>query len=472
MSSKPFPDVLVLVPGIMGSVLSRGRHDVWGLSFSALGNLIGSLGTSVHDLELPGDDPAVDDIDGVTATRLIDDVVIVPRLWRVDGYTHIRQTLMHHLNLRLGENYFEFPYDWRRDNRAAARQLCARAKPWLDAWRVGSGNPAAKLVFVVHSMGGLVCRYFLEKHEGWRDTRALVTIGTPHRGSLNALDFLANGYLIKKWGVRLANLSTLLRSFTSVYQLLPIYPCIDDGSGTMRRVTECERLPKTVDLQRAKQADAFYREIEAAVADHRKNDEYTRQRYEVTGVVGTFQPTLLSARLSGDSLEMLREHPEHAKEFTGDGTVPMVSAVPLEFDSLKNEPGWNALLATERHGSLQNGDAVIANALNALGGFAMKLGAIRGARGLSLDIGDLFATSEPVSLSVASSEELRRLAVDVVDARTGVGMKRLEVNARTARTYTIDIGRLPEGTYRVTVARAEGASPDSVTDLILVLGAI
>ena len=42
-------------------------------------------------------------------------------------------------------------------------------------------------------MGGLVSRYFLECLEGWKDTKALVTFGTPYRGSLNALDGLANG---------------------------------------------------------------------------------------------------------------------------------------------------------------------------------------------------------------------------------------------------------------------------------------
>ena len=44
----------------------------------------------------------------------------------------------------------------------------------------------------VRSMGGLVSRYFLEVLEGWRDARALLTFGTPYRGSLNALDALAS----------------------------------------------------------------------------------------------------------------------------------------------------------------------------------------------------------------------------------------------------------------------------------------
>ena len=93
-----------------------------------------------------------------------------------------------------GQNWFDFPYDWRRDNRVAARHLAERAPAWLHAWRKQSGNKDAKLVLVGHSMGGLVARHYLEVLGGWRDARMLVTFGTPYRGSLNALDFLCNGF--------------------------------------------------------------------------------------------------------------------------------------------------------------------------------------------------------------------------------------------------------------------------------------
>ena len=83
-------------------------------------------------------------------------------------------------------------------------------------------------------MGGLVARYFLECLDGWRDTRMLITFGTPHRGSLNAVDFLVNGFVKKLGPLKVADLSDLLRSLTSVYQLLPIYPCVDLGPGYQR----------------------------------------------------------------------------------------------------------------------------------------------------------------------------------------------------------------------------------------------
>jgi triacylglycerol esterase/lipase EstA (alpha/beta hydrolase family) len=43
-------------------------------------------------------------------------------------------------------------------------------------------------------MGGLISRYYLEVLEGWRDCRALVTFGTPYRGAVDAVNYLANGY--------------------------------------------------------------------------------------------------------------------------------------------------------------------------------------------------------------------------------------------------------------------------------------
>ncbi len=34
-----------------------------------------------------------------------------------------------------GKNFFTFPYDWRRDNRVAARRLKEQTNRWLREWR-------------------------------------------------------------------------------------------------------------------------------------------------------------------------------------------------------------------------------------------------------------------------------------------------------------------------------------------------
>src|SRR5262249_25461848 len=149
-------------------------------SGGALIKALFSLGDSVKELTLAEDPPDVDDIgDGVTASRLISDVHLVPGLWKIDGYSKIATALKDNFSLVPGQNYFEFAYDWRRDNRVAARSLALRSRNWLRAWRERSGESEAKLIIIGHSMGGLVARYFLECLDGWRDTRLLLTFGTP-----------------------------------------------------------------------------------------------------------------------------------------------------------------------------------------------------------------------------------------------------------------------------------------------------
>jgi triacylglycerol esterase/lipase EstA (alpha/beta hydrolase family) len=89
--------------------------------------------------------------------------------------------------VKLGENLVRVRV------RLAPRQPCVGAEAaalgesWLKAWRESSGNKDAKLILVGHSMGGVISRYYLECLDGWRDTRTLVTFGTPYRGSLKAI---------------------------------------------------------------------------------------------------------------------------------------------------------------------------------------------------------------------------------------------------------------------------------------------
>lgn len=90
---------------------------------------------------------------------------------------------------------------------------------------------------MAYSMGGLVSRYYLEVLEGWRDSQALFTFGTPYRGSPKAVNFLSNGY--KKLFL---DLTDVMRSLTSIYQLLPIYKAINID-GEFYRIAEVDNLP-------------------------------------------------------------------------------------------------------------------------------------------------------------------------------------------------------------------------------------
>jgi hypothetical protein len=148
-------------------------------------------------------------------------------------------------------------------------------------------------------MGGLVSRHYLERMDGWRECRALVTFGTPFRGSVNALSFLTNGY--KKAFV---DLTDVLRSCTAVYQLLPIYRMLRIGDEWKRIAETCEVLG--VDPVRSSAALELHRDIEAAV----KEQERAGGGYPIIPVVGVCQRTLQSARLAADKVEVTEQVPD------------------------------------------------------------------------------------------------------------------------------------------------------------------
>jgi pimeloyl-ACP methyl ester carboxylesterase len=440
-SKLPMGDVVVLLPGILGSVLARDGHDVWAVSPGASWRAIRTLGHSVQDLELHDDDPSVDDLgDGVTAPRLQPDLHLIPGLWSIDGYSQIRSRIFATFDVVEGQNWFDFPYDWRRDNRVAARHLAERAPQWLAAWRERSGNKDAKLVLVAHSMGGLVARHFLEVFEGWRDTRTLITFGTPYRGSLNALDFLCNGFK-KGIGPFGLDLTRLLRSLTSVYQLLPRFPVVDSGAAEMTRVAETLGLPG-VDSIRAADALQFHTDIDAAV-ERRPADAYA-----IHPIVGILQPTYQSARLRARSVEMIRSYEK--TDNGGDGTVPRVSATPVELSDRGME-----IYAPDQHGSLQNATGPLTQLIGVLS--ARPTSTFRGGTsGFGLEIDDLFEAFEPVAATITTDDPTGSVDAVVADAASGRAVLEARLDAGGDGAYRASWPPLPPGDYRLTVSATDG----------------
>ena len=458
MPRKVMRDVVICLPGITGSVLRKDGKDIWNVSGGALLGALLTLGRNVQSLKLAEDPPDVDDLgDGITAPEIIRDVHLIPGFWKIDGYTKMLRYIEETFDVTRGKNLFEFPYDWRRDNRVAARRLQRQSREWLASWRQSSGARDAKLVLVGHSMGGLISRYFLECLDGWRDTRTLVTFGTPYRGSLYALDTLANGKKIK-----LLDLTEVARSLTAIYQLLPTYRCYDGGDRKLAYVDQAD-IPN-LDRAKAKAALDFHREIRDAVDALMKDDAYKRGRYSLTRVVGIKQPTAQSAVRDGGPVRLLRSIGGQDPE--GDGTVPRPSATPLEF---ADDEG--AAFSAERHASLQNDDHVLLQLTGALTGNAINWSRFRGVVpmvDLSLDVEDLYPASEPVLVRARpDAEDAGELLAVAVDAESGEELARLPLTPRDDGWHEAELGPLPEGVYRVTVLGAGTVEP--VTDLVTVL---
>ncbi|MGK7898668.1 MAG: lecithin--cholesterol acyltransferase, partial [Xenococcus sp. (in: cyanobacteria)] len=287
----PLKDIVVILPGITGSVLQKDGVDLWNVSGQAIWQIIRSLGSRIQDLKLEGDDPNGGDIgDGIKATSLIADTHLIPGLVKIDGYTKTSKLITDNFQVIEGNiyedpedkaaNFYHFPYDWRRDNSANANILKRLLDKRLHQWRQSpKGAKDAKVILLAHSMGGLVSRYYLEVLGGWQDCRALFTFGTPYRGSVNAVNFLANGY--KKAFI---DLTEVMRSLTSVYQLMPIYEMLNID-GQFYRIAESPiELPHIV-KKRAEEALKFHRKIEEAVKTNQEDIDYLKNPYQTVPII-------------------------------------------------------------------------------------------------------------------------------------------------------------------------------------------
>ena len=161
-------------------------------------------------------------------------------------------------------NLLPVAYDWRLSCRYNGQRLATIIEPALQRWRDQGGPYAdAQVVFVCHSMGGLIARWYIEQCGGAEITRKLITLGTPYRGAARALGQLVNGAHHGLGPLRL-DLTRFARSMPSLHQLLPEYACLQHG-GDLAKTTDVT-LPE---LDTAMVADAmrFHTDLRDAEAE-------------------------------------------------------------------------------------------------------------------------------------------------------------------------------------------------------------
>ncbi|MGB3759284.1 MAG: lecithin--cholesterol acyltransferase [Rivularia sp. (in: cyanobacteria)] len=469
-------DMIVILPGITGSVLQKDGKDIWAVSGQAFWQILTSLGDSIQQLKLTQDDPEAESLeDGIKAVRIARDTHLIPGLIKVDGYTKTSRLITDNFDVISGNiyedaddkaaNFYHFPYDWRRDNRVSAGILKRLLDKRLKTWREFSGVPDAKVILLAHSMGGLVSRYYLEVLEGWKNCKALFTFGTPYRGSLNSVNFVENGY--KKLFL---DLTEVMRSFTSVYQLFPIYEILKVGDK-YHRIAEADNLPY-IDKQRAANALAFHREIEAAVKANWNNENY-RNNYKTIPIIGIQQPTFQSALLvdgkltvSEDLPSILQSRPDLSD---GDGTVPQVSAIPIELSNSLN----NNFIA-EKHGSLQNQNQILEDLLNRLKLSQFDLGGIRAPlSAISLSLDDLYLADEVVKMRarvISQSPISGKLKATITSVSDEANTFRFDFEERE-KEWSLAIDDLKPGLYRLKVETENSGQqfPTPVHDLFEVV---
>jgi|WetSurMetagenome_2_1015567.scaffolds.fasta_scaffold15175_2 pimeloyl-ACP methyl ester carboxylesterase len=457
-------DLVVVLPGIMGSTLARNGKLLWAPSAGSVLRAIATFGGSIRELTLPADVGDERPDDGVEPVALMPDLHLLPGIWSAHiGYGKLLDWLRTRFHLiepspedpsRI-PNLLAVPYDWRLSNRYNGRRLKEIVEPALGRWQSqGAPFSDAKIIFICHSMGGLVARWYIEKEGGAALTRKLVTLGTPYRGALNALDQLVNG-VRKGIGPLKIDVTAFARSLPSIHQLLPEYACIE-SSGGLLKTTEIT-LPH-VSSAMVSDAMRFHGEMDDAAQLN------TTHVYDIHPIVGFRQRTYTTARIIDESLEPMETI--NGNDDGGDATVPRLSAIP------KKERLDSPIIRyiADQHGSLQSNQA----ALDELEGVLTAQPVVyRAASEYQLGVRTeplvLAGERVVVEASIAGGARIA-LRASVVDERgREVTTASLQPSGGVHRA---SIESLPAGAYRVVVGgvRSRTALVAPVTTTVLVWG--
>jgi triacylglycerol esterase/lipase EstA (alpha/beta hydrolase family) len=463
MTKTQMRDLVVILPGIAGSVLQKDGEDIWNFSGQSVWQLIQTFGNSLNQLKLQENRGAEDFDDGVKATSLVRGAHIIPGLEKIlSGYHYTSQLITNNFEVVVGNifedkpaNFYEFSYDWRLDNRINAQKLKTFVDRQLPIWRESKNLKDAKVILLAHSMGGLISRYYLEVLEGWPDCKALFTFGTPYRGSINAIDFLANDHRLLK----VADLNNVLRSFPSVYQLLPRQPVLKIGDGYQSIAQASIPLPN-INPNMALDAWNFHSEIESAVNRHLDDAKYLRS-YKINPIVGLKQTTKQSALLMDGKITFSEtELPQGIDPIygDGDGTVPYWSAIPHELSYEYRET-----YVSEKHGAIQSNAEVLRQVHDRIRGMqAQGLGNIRGPEvtpdiaekaAISFSVDDLYLAGEIIVIRAqlkATQQDFGGIKAEIRSLTDESLLLLLQLKL-SDDNWIVETDSLAPGVYQVTV---------------------
>ncbi|MEV4038201.1 esterase/lipase family protein [Streptomyces umbrinus] len=469
-------DAVVVVPGIMGSALrdtTTGR-SVWGLRDPRwLGAWLSDDG--MHPLHLDEDERS-GKYCRVEATELLRFPAWAPFVKGFEPYSALLAAVER--TVADPKAVLEFPYDWRLPVAVNGELLAEAAHRHLAQWRASEEHDRerrrhpdgreARLVFVAHSMGGLVTRAaFAHAASQGSDlapeTRAVVTLGTPFLGSVKAAVIL-NGDRSGRRPARLRRrMQALSATLPGVHDLLPDYRCVDVGAD-VHRLGPADVVALGGDAELAREAQLFQlrmREQAPALPGHR-------------AVVGVAQPTAQSLRLdagvvhkqyvaferNGDG-ELARDSDRNPirRDRAGDGTVYRDAA-----HLASNEPIGLPL----QHGGLAKDSAAIEYVRAVLTEYDHNRGPALGDGHIGLDVPDYVVAGSPWLLRVRSAPDSVHPAnagtrCTVHDAATDQQIARANLR-RNDGELGAQVTLPAPGLYRIK-AKSGGNAP--VTQLVL-----
>jgi hypothetical protein len=442
-------DLVVVVPGITGSVLRRlDGHAVWQSSLAAVVGGLATPRSTFEQLALPaglGDEPLDEPL--LVPGGLVSGWHTWPGLHTGSGYAGLLEAAG---DTAVGAVRV-FDYDWRLSNRHTARLLAAKVQTWLGEWRERTGDPDARVCFLCHSMGGLIARYYLEVLGGRETAGRLLTLGTPFSGAVKAVRALTGDAFAKIPFVG-ARITEVVRSFPSVGQLLPAYRCVatTDGPVTLAQA-------QVPDLPTAIVTDglAFHAEIAAAVA---RNGP---PAYPIHVLVGAHNETPQSIAVRDGRVDYLEE--QRGANHRGDGTVATFAAVP---------PEWTDTGAAEvyavRHAALGDAEAVGYAVRNKLSPVSLA-DTLHPEVRLGIGLPDITEANREFVVTAHCDREDVLLYAAVVEPGTEEVVAASPMRHRGAGDYAAEV-RAPAGSWRVDVTAVKELPPVTVSDLVLCTG--
>lgn len=403
------PPLIVVLPGIGGSVLVRpgsARDVVWD---SGPGDIAG-LAFRPDRMSVE-EEPHLEPL-GLTESTKFLGFTVVPGYERLlgqlaeFGVIDSRGDPEHPVP---GADVVAVPYDFRRSIVEAAERLdavvCAHLRGTSQAERAG------RVIVVGHSMGGLVARVWMGLLGRWPWCRALITLGTPHRGAPKALQWLVNGVLLR-------GPTEMLRGWPSVVQLLPRYPAVRASEATQPDSAALYPYQLPVPWLARSAKDAY----DLHVTIEQMWNAMPRSGPETVACIGWSHPTLSAAYWERGRLRVTKDMPSWLgldgweKDF-GDGTVPSFSALPPEMDHHEHSP----VRVPDRHGPLAHTETVADLLRRQL--TRRPLTAVHGAEHgehpptIGLDLDELHPAGTPIRVSATLREVEADVSAQAVWAR-------------------------------------------------------
>ncbi|MGA4992056.1 lipase/acyltransferase domain-containing protein [Nonomuraea bangladeshensis] len=445
---------MIVIPGIMGSELvdTESGRVLWGLSDLQWYVSAWTSGASLAMLQLSADE-RMGRYGRIRATRLIRFPAFVPVLSGLMPYRSLIKGL--HAVVRHRDAVAEFAYDWRLPVAHNAALLTEFAMRHLDAWQAHpayvagradlsgpDSDPFPRLVLVAHSMGGLLAWLACQDTDLTRRVRTTVTLGTPFFGAPKAvLLFGAGG------GVPLPRhrARQLMLTLPGVYDLLPAYRCVTDGSSARRLdISDISSLGGDSELAAESLALSEARPL-LPPAGH-------------VQVVGAHQPTVQAVTIKNGAVtaHQFTYRPDQGGvtrvDTGGDSTVPRESA---------QLPPGPAIPLAQSHGAVAATAEAVLVTQDAL--LDRRTGPWLGAGEIGLDAPDIVRAGRTFWFGVTGVRLPTDVRCTVVDLGTG-----LRVDTPAARwrdgAVVAEGTPLPPGLYQI---RVDGGGASPVTQMLL-----